>query len=251
MSYRGYDHLREDFDSLARESGEYAPICQEVKDLPESFDPRGWLRIENQGSWPSCGGHALSSVMEVVNYFATGGSVIQLSRMFAWVESQRIYGTPSPRDGITIDAAVKVSKKLGLPLEETVPYQVGDWKADYDESVYMEASKYRTLHSYAMKSYEDCLDFLRGGIGAIIIGIPWQFKRSAWHAVAYCGFLKDGTLLGPNSWGEDWGNDKGWFEHDKKTVERYLGTSGVVMFGISDMAAPKVRPYPWQERFFG
>lgn len=245
--FRGYDPDIERLDLLQAESQSYAPQCRAGEGLDE-FDPSDWLNIENQRSWPSCGGHALSSLMEVLYWLKTGDE-IQLSRMFAWVESQRQHGRPSQRDGISIWSAVEVAKEIGLPLEELAPYKVGDWYDDFDESVYLDAKTRIAANSYELKSYDDVIDFHRSGMGGTIWGCEWLFQRNAWHAVAGCGHTREGSVRIANSHGLNSG-DQGWHLWDERTVNKHFRNSGTICYGLSDLSTPQVRRFPWEKEFF-
>lgn len=243
----GYNHANEDFDRLAETALEYTQVCKGADAGRESIDPATWLRIELQKGWPSCGGHSLSSALEYLIWLITG-EVVQLSRMFAWVESQRMSRKPSPNDGVTIWNSVRVAKELGLPLENLAQYRVGDWYDSFDDEVYEDAATRRVESHYRMRSVEDIRDFIDSGMGPVLCGVPFDFKRGAWHAIPILHVTPKGKFKGPNSWPKSVDRDgpkDGWFEWTESELDKYLRTKKTTFYGISDLATPQVRGGAW------
>lgn len=244
-AFRGYDPALEDVDALKASCSSWEASAG---DAPESYSVRDWMRIENQGTTPSCGGHALSTVAEAAHHVATRGEVIQLSRWFAWIESQRVDGgRPSPNRGISIQAAAEVAKETGVPLESLCPFKGTDWDATVTPEAYADAAKRKLKTAFWIEGRDAALDFLKSGAGAAIIGVPWNFNRRAWHAVALTGWRKD-DIEGANSWGADYGED-GFFYWSPSTVDKYFRTPGVVCVGLSDMTTPNARDWNWRKDF--
>jgi len=73
---------------------------------PEKYDPRSFLKVENQGQVGSCTGHASSTCSEICENIETKGGNTQLSRGFCYIMGQR-------ESGITGDRGATIS---GIPI---------------------------------------------------------------------------------------------------------------------------------------
>ena len=242
---RGYDPTLERVDKLLENAQPYQVQGEKCAMLFGKGDVTKRMPIENQGSWPSCGGHAESTLLEYLHWLVTG-KIITLSRMFAWVEAQRVHGRPSSRNGVSIYALVKVAKEVGCPLESLAGYRVGNWYDEFTPDVYEDAKLRIAEYSYELKTVEEVWDFHNSGMGGVVWGVPWEFNRRSWHAITTYGPAED-HLLGDNSWGPDW-DDDGRFEWDRDKVRRYLGENGTVCIGLSDLSEPQVRQdHNWRD----
>lgn len=189
----------------------------------------------------NCGGHALSTVMEWLYYLATEGQVVQLSRLFAWVAAQKAGGgRASQSNGVSIYGCAKAAKETGLPEEDLAPYKVGEWRSEFAPEVYANAAEHKCVNTVVLETADDCFDFLAGGVGGIEFGVPWEFNRGSWHAVAGVGVPVDDKICIANSWGPDWDGD-GWTEWSHAKLTKYMGISGTVAIGFTDMDRPHVR----------
>lgn len=246
MSNRGYDPSLENWNGLLADAADYEPVCGDGPGilLPQ---PREWMKIENQSRRPACVGHGLSTLAEYIGFLGSNGTLVeQLNRMFAWVESQKAGGSrPSESAGASIYGAAKVLLEIGLPLESLYPYS-GSFRSNFSPEFYEDAAPRKCLKKYELDTVEKVFDFQKSGMGGIIWGVPWEFRRGAWHCVASIGVPINDELPVANSWGEDDGDD-GWHYWDESKVERYLGVSGSVAIGLSDLAEPQVRPgFDWE-----
>lgn len=237
-TFRGYDPSLERLDDLLANAQTYAMQGQRCAMFAGKGDVNKRMPIEAQGNWPSCGGHAGSTLAEYLHWLKTG-EIIHLSRMFAWVEAQRVHGRPSARNGVSIYALVKVLKEIGVPKEDLAEYRVGNWYDDFGRDVYADAKTRVAEHSYKLKTAEEVWDFQNAGMGGVVWGVPWEFNMRSWHAVTSYGPAEE-FLLGDNSWGPDW-DDDGRFEWDRGKVKRYLAKNGTVCVGLSDLSSPQVR----------
>jgi hypothetical protein len=82
--FTGYDilkHGEHDNEALGKSEIAFA-FAAGVGSIHEELDPTPHLRIENQGSWPSCTGHAMTTVMECIAGLQAGRweEIPQLSR---------------------------------------------------------------------------------------------------------------------------------------------------------------------------
>lgn len=234
MSNTGYDHDRENFARLFEEAQPYERVCGAGDGLDE-FDPTGWLNRDYQRGWPSCVGHGGSTTCELVNWFQTGEQ-IQLSRQWMWVMAQKFGGmTPSVNRGATIYGCVKALKEVGIPREELAPYTYGDYYREFSGPAEKDAASRLIRSSYLLKDHEDCLDFLKGGVGGIITGLPWG---RGWHCTSWCGFTREGDIIEHNSHRGDERN-----VYSPREVQRFCDTRGTVLYGVSDLTTPELRTF--------
>jgi len=223
-----------------------------AKDAPEEIDHRGWLQIENQGAEGSCAGHSTSSVLEVCNYIASGGGVVQLSRMFCYLSGQIAAGLIGSDQGCTIGGAIQGAKERGAPLESTFPYS-GHYETDIPQPAIDEAVQHKLRSHSVLTSERDVFGFLAKGIGGVICGVPWNQSLASndgvvetahgkilgMHAIPLVGYSRRKDAAGrnyywlPNSWGPTWG-DKGWAEIAPAIVEYWI-ENGCVVIGASDL----------------
>lgn len=244
--FTGYHPSLENLDELFAGAQQYECVFGSAAppDLPH---PSTWMKVENQGSRPSCVGHGLSTLVEYVQYLATNGRTIeQLNRMFAWTRSQIAGGQrASESSGASINGAAKVACELGLPPEDVYQYS-NSFRSEFPPEVYEEAKKRRCLYKYELNTVEQIKNFHDNHMGGVLWGVLWKFRRNAWHCVASIGDTLNGGLPTVNSWGLSDG-EKGWYYWDDETISRHLGTSGAVAIGISDLAEPQVRNMNWAQ----
>lgn len=216
--------------------GDYKPVTE----FPHYRKPSEWLKIEDQNGFGSCQGHALSSCVEISYYFETG-ETIQLSRWFAYVRSQLTDGIKSDR-GSTIWAGGQVATKFGLPPEDVMPYP-----RSYSQSIppraYEMAEKYKVAQAVKLESYDEVMDFIRAGLGAINIGVRWN---RGGHAICITEEHGNGGVKVANSWGTDWG-DKGWFTWSASELKQKMRESYTRAVGITDMINIEPREVQWDK----
>lgn len=222
-------------------------------DQHAELDPTPFLHIENQGTRPSCVGHAVTTVAETIAGLQLGkfDDVPQLSRKFAWEAGQQLWqGKVNWREGCTIAHGVRSLMQNGVPLESVAPY---DFSAkSLTPEAYRNAEQYKAQNQAALQSYDDCKRFLDGGFGAIVAGVNWTQSMSAvsrrmtrrdvderhrsvgGHAVAIVGFDRDGLLLLVNSWGRQWG-DNGIARVEPEAITYLLSRPYTVLRGVTDM----------------
>lgn len=217
--------------------GDYKPVTS----FPNYRKPSEWLNIEHQGSMGSCQGHALSSCVEVSYYFETGEE-IQLSRMYGYIKSQLESGIRGDR-GSTISAGGQVAIKYGLPLESLWPYS-GRYTRRIPSEAESGASKHKVSQAVRLESYDEVMEFLRAGLGAINIGVRWG--RSGGHAVCIAEEHGNGGVNVANSWGETWGK-QGWFQWDSRELKQKMKESYTVAIGITDMVDIQPREVSWTD----
>jgi len=254
----GWVREKEDVGFLESLPSEMAVLAMRGSYSEVKIDPRKVMKIENQGSVGSCQGHALSSVCELCYYIATGDLNLQLSRQYAYIETQRIDGI-SGDNGSTISGGIKLATTKGIPREELWKYpgrydtrRPANWS-----DIEADAAAFRIGQSYRMSTYDGVRTFLGSGQGGISIGISWggEVDRAivnsfsgaggGGHAIALLGLSERVDSTGRpfiwmlNSWGAQWGN-QGWAEWAPQAVEQMLRHRYTACFGLSDM--PNVKP---------
>ena len=233
---------------------------------PEEIDHRAWLRIEDQGAMGSCSGHAVTTVQEVLNFIATGGEAIQLSRMFGYLAGQQQDGLIGRDQGATIHGSVQGARELGCCLEATFPYP-RSYTAIIPPAATEEARAHRVRTHAVLRSYDDCFRWLASGVGAIEIGILWTSSLTAnetgviqevrgavqgGHALAVVGYSRRTDSRGRrflwmvNSHGRAWGRD-GWAEVAPQLFDVWGRDDQAELIGLTDLEAFTPRTLPtWQ-----
>lgn len=265
--FSGYPIDREDHGFLATlvDASDIVPLVGSYEEV--RLDPRTLVKVENQGPVGSCQGHALSSVVEWCYTIATSGQVQQLSRAYAYYESQRIDGITGDA-GSTISGGVKLALSTGLPTESTWPYvprynssRPANWQLILDE-----AKKFKIATATKVKTYDSFRSFLGSGCGGISIGIAWgdvmnasvveRFSRgNGGHAIAALCLSERVDSQGRpyawilNSWGESFGSREhpGWHEWSPTAITQMLTDSFTEMIGLSDMPTVKPRRFSKDE----
>ena len=212
--------------------GDYQPIHEMLK------KPSEWLRIEDQNGFGSCQGHSLSSVCEIAYYNASKGDIIQLSRWFAYVGTQKIDGIRGDQ-GSTISGGASLAKQYGICPEEVYPYP-RRYTYEITQAQYDAAKPYRLKTARRMETVDDVRNWLDGGLGGINIGVRWG---GGGHAVAIIETEGSGFKLA-NSWGTSWG-DRGFFSWSEREMAQKLREGYTVAIGLTDMEEIKPREYEW------
>lgn len=254
MHALGWRHDLEPRDELHRTAAPFQ--------LPNSFrapaevDHRGWLKVENQGQLGSCSGHAITSVQEVLNYVATGGQVVQLSRMFGYLAGQQQDNLLGSDQGATITGSVRGARETGCCRESTFPYPQR-YTPQIPQPALDEAGQHRVRQHSVLKSYDDCFRWLASGVGAIEIGILWTASLAenttgvidaqngsiyGGHALAVVGYSARTDAQGRqylwlvNSHGPQWGR-QGWAEIAPALFNRWGRDTQSELIGVTDLAA--------------
>lgn len=254
----GWLHDLEDQEYLNSLPNESPVLAMRGSYNEVKIDPRKVMKIENQGSVGSCQGHSLSSCVELCYYIATGDLTRQLSRQYAYIETQKIDGISGDR-GSTISGGIKLATTKGIPQESLWKYP-GRYDtrrpANWTE-IETDAQQHKIGQSYRMTTYDGVRTFLGSGQGGISIGISWSGEvdraivnsfsgaGGGGHAIALLALSDRLDVSGRpfvwmmNSWGSNWGNG-GWSEWSPNAVEQMLRHRYTACFGLSDM--PNVRP---------
>lgn len=203
-----------------------------LKPLPVSFTTFArpaevdvdWHRTENQGPIGSCQGNDLASCLERLQFVRTNdkSTVIQLSRIFAYLATQKIDRLLGSDRGSTITGGVKLALQHGVCPESLTGYPSRYPSTSQIQSI-LTAANYAAGQPYkAEKSWqcpedpEEAMNFIGAG-GAISIGIMWYSgliprdrivrrfspsSRGGGHAMAVLGYTRNGNLVAVNSHGD-------------------------------------------------
>jgi hypothetical protein len=217
------------------------------------LDLSQFATIRNSGQEGSVVGMAIASAMEIA--LAVGGRPEELSARYGYEKSRVLDSSEEERttfEGATIQSALKVATKFGLPLDEAWRYTSGNrelpkgatWKS-------MDAKRPRfRAEVHPISKFEEIPYYLARGCpivtGLAVYGNSWfteDATKTGWielpedrqliggHAVVIVGF--DGprdALKFANSWGKGWG-DGGFGYMSRAAVEKALN--------VSDKRAPK------------
>lgn len=241
---------------------------------PERVDTRPILITEDQGSMGSCQGHALSTCMEWCHYVATGGEYKQLSRLFAYLGSQKqdnIVGD----NGSTLHGGAKLATDYGVCAETIYPYPdpvryPGGGYRNIPETAWQAALVHKLKTVQWITEEPQVKTWLAAGAGLVEIGIAWgqamtpdargcitSFRAGGGgHAVVIGGYVPDaaaGVASGEgywyllhNSWSRRWGM-QGWAYVAPRAVRQMLEHRFTTFVGLSDMEAVKPRSVDFTE----
>ena len=220
-----------------------------------------WHKTENQGPIGSCQGNDLTSCLERLQFVRTNDKtqVVQLSRIFAYLATQRIDRLLGSDQGSTISGGIKLATTVGVCPESMTGYPPTYPPTREITSRYLTQANYDAGASYkALKSWkapadvDECMNFIGGG-GAISIGVAYyrglipadrvvrRFNppsRSGGHAMAVLGYTRSGNLVAVNSHGD------GRYEITPEAWTAMIRHSWTAAIGITGTTAPRV--VDWQ-----
>lgn len=224
---------------------EYGDINEKPSILKEK-PPSTWLRYEDQKRHPSCVGNALAAVAEVVYFVATSGDIVQLSRWFAYIQSQKYSsGNLGEGEGAFISGAVKAAQKVGVCLESTVPYP-RDYHRKFTPAAIDEAAKYRMFSERRITNYDNLRLWHDAGVGAAIIGRAWGRGAHALAAIEMHQTKKD-RLGRPYVVEFNSHKNNEIIVHTPSAYDSILGQRNTVCVGLSDMTEIKPREYSYAD----
>lgn len=189
---------------------------------PPEVTVSDWYKKENQGQIGSCQGNDLAGVLERLAYVKK--KKVQLSRIFAYLATQKIDGLLGADNGSTISGGGKLAVTVGVPLEELTGYPShyptqSDRARILSSENYAAAEEWKALSIWACsESQDETLDFIGGG-GGISFGITWyqelipsdrivrsfqpnRYRILGGHAMNVLGYDKNGNLRANNSHGD-------------------------------------------------
>jgi hypothetical protein len=221
------------------------------------------IKRENQGSIGSCQGNSITSCLERLanvegTHYADYKGGVQLSRIYAYLASQKLDGLLGGDNGSTISSGVKVALR-SVPTEANVPYPSparypGKARRDEILSWWDRTTPFKAKSTWRVSSDVDAvMDFIGGG-GAINMAILWyrgiiprdrvvrSYRppgRTGGHAVAILGYTEDGLLRFMNSHGD------GEFRVTPKAFKQMMAHRWTAAIGIKGSEKPD--PVDWIE----
>jgi C1A family cysteine protease len=243
-----------------------------VGDMPERVDPRqsdlyksGWLKVENQGAIGSCQGASLTNCMEFC-YGISTGKFLELSKMHAYLKSQRFDGIVGDR-GSTLSGGTKAAR-AGVCREAIAPYPRAYPGASWVTPAMEEDGKNYILRSHTnINNSLEAKEFIASGKGLVQAGTMWgnemtpdsrgviksfSGRSGGGHAWVLLGYVPDEDVGSShrdgyyfvlrNTWG-NWG-DKGDAYVPPSVLDQMIRHNFSVFIGRSDMETPDVRNIP-------
>ena len=262
--FTGYDILKHgetDNERLDMTSIAFSAASPAEGEVHDELDPTAFLRVENQGSLPSCVGHAVTTAAECAAGLASRRweDIPQLSRRFAWQNGQQKWiGRTDNRQGCTIAHGVQAAISDGVCPESVAPY--GERGSSLTGLAYSAAKNYRLENQVEISSVDDARRFLEAGFGSIVCGVLWTKRMGSstgrltdrdvredggrgGHAVCLVGFNLAGQFLLANSWGSNWG-ENGIARVDPEALDYLCGRPYSVMRGVTDLTGfDRTRPF--------
>lgn len=231
-------------------------LLSELQQVPRAFRSYSrpeevrvdWHRTENQGQIGSCQGNDLTSCLERCQYVAGKRPVTQLSRIFAYLATQKIDGLLYRDRGSTISGGIRLALNHGVPPEPDTGYPRSYPSRSAIDRIlspdnYEAGKPFVALSSWSVPEDPDEAKNWIGGGGAISLGIKWPgmprdrvFRNftgrgGGGHAIAILGYEREGNLVGVNS------HNDGRFEITEnawRQMVRHRWTAAVGLSGFSD-----------------
>jgi hypothetical protein len=194
--------------------------------LPRSVDLRRWMTpVEAQGDIGSCTSNALGSAIEYLIYRQTG-TVADVSRLFLYYNQRLFRGKVREDPGSSIQLAVRVASRLGVPHEGMWPYHPDLFAVQPPDAVYRAALEHRVVdYSRVPVDLHSVRACLAGGFplafGANLFPSSWEHtgktgevkmpkpgeKDDGGHAMLMVGYDDaERVFVVRNSWGPEWGD---------------------------------------------
>ncbi len=240
----------------------------DIKTLPESANIASWCQIEDQMQQGSCQGNARTSAEEVAIYRQTEGQVIQLSRQFAYITSQKVDGIRGD-NGSTMEGGAKASQTVGSCLETLAPY-TGKYYTTFSQEAYDNAAEHKLTRRVRLENYDQVLRWQVWGVGGCVIGISWNSSMEpndqgriesyrqggGGHALGLLDWTRKYTdssgrpyLQMFNSWSKRWGFEGRAFI-SPSVVDYWCRNETVLGYAKLELKDIKPREYDWIKQSF-
>ena len=267
MTFQGLVPESRDTWRAAISDAQAMPVCGDGPETRLAVPP-AWMKVENQGPINSCSANGLTSCAEKCEY-ARAGKVVQLSRWFQYVESERFtYGQPGRDDGATLSAALRVGREIGFVPESDEPYPTtyDRNRTRFNTEIKALAAERKITSTISLASgYSAWRTLLGRDIGAVLLGMYWPVQLDSrcfatrvptgggGHAIAGL-FLADTSDANgnPDVWilnshSTSFGLN-GWFKVTRSFVEDLQARDDFGNVGVSDMSVPGPRVVDWAKR---
>jgi hypothetical protein len=274
MDFTGYNPELENRDEIASTA---TPMAFTMRDFqaPEELDPRPLCRHDDQSNMSSCGGHGNTNCGELLWAYQTGSisNDRQFSRLFSYLEAQRLDGLLGRDAGSTISSGLKVSKEIGYLEEKFLPYRTPyptNARSVVTDEMRKQASGLEgfTVKSHAwLESYQEIFQYLASQSGAVYVGSIWNqsfyaqnkvlervnLAAGGGHAYAFLGYSKRKDTKGRNYiWRLNSHSMDSWTEIAPSVIDAMCGHRWSSIVGISDLTTPGPRKMSWaKERPLG
>lgn len=248
--FSGLVRTEADREWMATEGRAYAAPAAPLEYPPE-FDPRPFLRVEDQRNRNSCVGNSLASVGEGCGQIDSGFQFpTQFSRWGAYIWSQQLGGMGGRDNGAPISGGVRAATEFGFCPEDVWQYPTDNERYSMNEPAGAKAAAapYKLMRHTPISNYEQGFSWINQGIGLLWLGSDWTVGMAnnkgtitmsdlrssvrGGHAYYMWGYDKDGLLLVWNSHSLAWG-DRGCRKITPEGVD-YLAKRGE-MHGMSDL----------------
>lgn len=213
-----------------------------------------WHRHENQGRLGSCQGNALTSCLERVQFVRhrKAEKVVQLSRIFGYLATQKLDGLLGQDSGSTISNGGRLAIETGCPPERMTGYP-SRYPGQRDIERFLSRENYEAAGDFKAESLwkvardpEENFSAIAGGT-SILFGIKWypgimprdriirQFRppRRGYggHALFLGGYTRNSLFEGANSHndGPFWITPEAWLgmlADDWTAAVGIVGTAG-------------------------
>lgn len=248
--FSGLVRTEESREFMATQGREYLAPANRLAYPPE-FDPRPFVRVEDQRNRNSCVGNSLSSVGEACGLIDSGFDFqMQFSRWGSYIWSQQRGGMGGRDNGATISGGVQAATDIGFCPETIWPYPADNerYSQKEPEGARAAAEPYRLQDHADIANYEQGFEWMNQGRGPLWLGSDWtqglannkgiitladvKSRSIGGHAYYIWGWDKEGNWRVWNSHSLSWG-DRGC-RLINPDAANYLAQRGE-MYGMSDL----------------
>ena len=267
MDFTGYDPTIENRDEIANTA---TPMAFTMRDFqaPEQIDPRPLCRHDDQGNMGSCGGHGNTNCGEYLWALNTGSmsNDRQFSRLFSYLEAQRLDGLIGSDRGSTISSGLKISKEIGYLEEKYLAYRTpypSNARSVVTDEMRKQASGVTgfSVKSHAwLESYDQIFQYLASQSGAVYVGSIWNnsfysqskvldsvnLSGGGGHAYAFLGYSSRKDRSGRNYiWRLNSHSMDSWTEIAPSVVDAMCKHRWSSIVGVSDLQVPGPNKRSW------
>lgn len=211
-----------------------------------------WLRTEDQERIGSCQGHGITSCAEVSWHAGTNGEVVQLSRLHAYIGTQRIDRITGD-NGSTISGGIEYAKR-GFVDELILPYRGDRYPSQsvIDQILAIpQDAQFAIRSGIQVTSWRHARQLIAGRM-PISIGTIWGFSIPSdgvvrsWNPpvsggghARFLGEIRDGLPCERGSWGKNLERIS-WTESAFNAMLRHPYTVCIALSGLAHPVARRV-----------